>query len=98
VPGVFDDFGSDIAERAGERGELLVGRVEEFGSMKKMEEQRSGKRMEDSHAEVDDDNVTVGVLGAVEDVFGPVAWVKKQREKGNQAYLRSRWTMPWRWR
>jgi len=89
VPGVFDDFGSDVARRAGERGELLVGGVE-FGSIKKMKEQRGGKRMEDSHAKVDDDNVTVGVLGAVEDVFGSVTWVKKQRERRNQAYLRSR--------
>jgi len=37
--------------------------------------------MEDSHAKVDDDNVTVGVLGAVEDVFGSVTWVRKQRER-----------------
>jgi len=35
VPGVFDDFGSDVARRAGERGELLVGGVEEFGSVKR---------------------------------------------------------------
>ena len=34
VAGVFDDFGCDIAKRAGERGELLVGRVE-FGSVKR---------------------------------------------------------------
>ena len=73
-------FGSDVARRAGERGELLVGGVE-FGSIKKMKEQRGGKWMEDSHAKVDDDNVTVGVLGAVEDVFGSVTWVKKQRER-----------------
>jgi len=32
----------------------------------------------DSHAKIDDDNVTVGVLGTVEDVFGSVTWVKKQ--------------------
>jgi len=81
VPGVFDDFGSDVAERAGERGELLVGRVEESGSVKKMKESRGGKWMGDSHAKVDDDNVTVGVLGAVEDIFGSVMWVKKQRER-----------------
>jgi len=59
---------------------LLVGGVD-FGSIKKTKEQRSGKRMEDSHAKVDDDNVTVGVLGAVEDVFGSVTWVKKQRKR-----------------
>ena len=34
VAGVFDDFGSDVAKRTGERGELLVGGVEEFGSKK----------------------------------------------------------------
>jgi len=81
VPGVFIDFGSDVAERAGDRGELLVGGVEESGSMKKMKEQRGEKWMEDSHAKVDDDNVTVEVLGAVEDVFGSVMWVKRQRER-----------------
>jgi len=80
VPCVFDDFGSDVAERAGERGELLVGGVE-FGFMRKMKEQRDGKWMEDSHAKVNDDDVTVGVLGAVEDVFGSMTWVKKQRER-----------------
>jgi len=26
----FDDFGGDVAERAGDRGELLVGRIKEF--------------------------------------------------------------------
>jgi len=31
VPGVFNDLGSDVAERTDERGELLVGGVEEFG-------------------------------------------------------------------
>ena len=35
----------------------------------------------DSHAKIDDDNVTVEVLGAVEDVFGSVMWVKRQRER-----------------
>jgi len=69
--------------------------------------------MEDSHAKVEDDNVTVGVLGAVEDVFGSVTRVKKQRERERERKssvlevsildavavdLRSRWTMPWRWR
>ena len=81
MPGVFDDFGSDVARRAGARGELFVGGVEEFGSIRKMKEQRGGKRMEGSHAKVDDDNVTVGVLGALEDVFGSVTWVKKQRKR-----------------
>ena len=38
--------------------------------------------MGDSHAKVDDDNVTVGVFGTVEDVFGSVMWVKRQRERG----------------
>jgi len=35
----------------------------------------------DSHAKIDDENVTVGVLGAVEHVFGSVTWVRKQRER-----------------
>ena len=45
-----------------------------------MKESRGGKWMEDSHAKVDNDIVIVGVLGAVEDVFGSVMWVKRQRE------------------
>ena len=36
---------SGVARRAGERGELLVGGVEEFGSVKKMKESRGGKWM-----------------------------------------------------
>ena len=47
-----------------------------------MKEQRGGKWMGDSHANVDDDDVTVGILGTVEDVFGSVMWVKRQRERG----------------
>jgi len=31
VAGVFDDFGSDVPERTGERSELFAGGVEEFG-------------------------------------------------------------------
>jgi len=34
VAGVFEDFGGDVAERAGEGGELLVGRVEELCNVK----------------------------------------------------------------
>jgi len=81
IASVFNDFWSDVAKRTGERGELLVGGVEEFGSMKKMKEQRGGKWMGDSHSKVDDDNVTVRVLGAVENVFGSVTRVKRQRER-----------------
>jgi len=81
VAGVFDDFRSDVPERTGERGELFVGGVEEFGSVQKIKEQRGGKWMGDSHAKVDDDDVTVGVFGAVKDVFGSAMWVKRQRER-----------------
>ena len=35
VAGVFDNFGSDVPKRTGERGELLVRGVEEFGSRKR---------------------------------------------------------------
>jgi len=31
VTGVYDDFAGDVAERASERDELLVGEVEELG-------------------------------------------------------------------
>jgi len=45
--------------------------------------------MEDSHAKVEDDNVTVGVLGAMEDVFGSVTRVKKQREREREKIKRT---------
>jgi len=35
VAGVFDDFGSDVPERTGDRGKLFVEGVEEFGSVKR---------------------------------------------------------------
>ena len=35
VAGVFDDFGCDVAERPGERDELLVGGVKEYCSVKR---------------------------------------------------------------
>jgi len=35
VAGVFDDFACDVAERPGERGELLVGGVKEYSSVKR---------------------------------------------------------------
>jgi len=85
---VFNDFGSNIAKRASERDKLLVRGVKEFGSMKKMKEQRGRKWIGDSHAKVNNDNITIRVLGVVEDVFGSMIWVKRQRERGNQAYFR----------
>ena len=35
VAGVFDDFGCDVAERPGERGELLAGGVKGYCSVKR---------------------------------------------------------------
>jgi len=35
VAGVFDDFECDVAERPGERDELLVGGVKEYCSVKR---------------------------------------------------------------
>jgi len=35
VAGVLEDFGCDVAERPGERGELLVGGVKEYCSVKR---------------------------------------------------------------
>jgi len=56
IPGVFDDLGGDIAERAGDKDELLVGRVGKFFSVE------GGQEWEmDLHAKVDYDDVTVGV-------------------------------------
>jgi len=39
VTGVYDDFADDVAERASERGELLVGEVEELGWKNEQEHQ-----------------------------------------------------------
>jgi len=45
--GVFDDFRGDIAERVGERGELLFWTVGKFCSMKdEKREVKNGKWME----------------------------------------------------
>ena len=33
--GVFDDFGSNLVERTGDRGEFLAGRMEEFCFLKR---------------------------------------------------------------
>ena len=41
VTHVFNDFGGDVAERASERGELLVGKAEEF-SLWKDEQENQG--------------------------------------------------------
>jgi len=35
VVGVLDDFGDDIAKSAGDRGELVVGRIQEFSCVKR---------------------------------------------------------------
>ena len=48
----------------------------------------------DVHAKVDDDNVTIRVLEAVEDVLGSATSAKGERK----AHLRSLWMMPWQWR
>jgi len=42
---------------------------------------RSEETGADAHAKVSDDNVTVRVLGAVENVLGSEEWVKRDREK-----------------
>ena len=45
-------------------------------------------------AKVDDDNVVIRVLEAIEDVVGSATSVEGERK----AHLRSLWTMPRRWR
>ena len=42
VAGVFEDFGGDVAERAGEKGELLVGRVKTLALYKMSKGMRIG--------------------------------------------------------
>jgi len=61
---VFDDPGGDIAERAGDKNGLLVGRVGKFFSIE------GGQEWEiDLHAKADYDDVTVRVVEATEDVL-----------------------------
>ena len=57
----FDDARENIAKRAGKRGELLVGKTENFFFMSRQGEWKW---------EVDDEDVTVGVIGAMEDILG----------------------------
>jgi len=59
----FYDSGGNIAKRAGNRGELLVGRTQNFFLCKKMSKQDEWKW------KVDDEDVTVGVIGAMGDVL-----------------------------
>ena len=75
VAGVFDDFGCDVTKRTHERGELLVGEVKEFCSVKRWTK-GSGEMEEEAHAKVSNGNATLRVLGAVEDVLGSEEWVK----------------------
>jgi len=56
VAGIFYDSGENIAKRAGKRGELLVGRMQNFFLCEKMSKQGEWKW------KVDDDDVTVGVI------------------------------------
>jgi len=92
VAGIFEDFGGDVAERAGAGGGLLVKGVEAFWAVE--DEHRNGEWTGDVHAKVEDNNVTVRVRGAVEDVLGSATSAKGERK----AHSRSRWTMSQRWR
>ena len=68
VVGVLDDFGDDITKSAGERGELVVGRIQEFSCVKRWTNESQGWEM-DLHAKVDDDDITIGVVGVIADVL-----------------------------
>jgi len=61
-----------MAKRAGERSELFVSRE---GAALWKDEQKGSQGWEmdgDLHAKVDDDDVTVRVIGMVKDVLGSV--------------------------
>ena len=77
----FYNSGRNI-ERSGKRGELLIGRMQNFFLCEKMSKQGEWKW------KVDD----VGVIGAMGDVLGSLKQVKGEREK--QTYLQSL-TIPW---
>ena len=70
-------LGGDVDERAGEEGELLVGRVEVFWAVE--DEHRRGKWIGDMYS-------NVGVCRAVEDVLWSATSVKGEQK----AHLRSR--------
>ena len=68
VTGVLDNFSDGIDGRAGERGEFLVGRIQEFFSVKRSTKRGHGWEM-DLHANVDDDNIIVEIVGVIADVL-----------------------------
>ena len=76
VASVFENFRGDVAERAGEGGELLIGGMGVFWAVE--DEHRRGRWTGDVHS-------NVGVRGAVEDVLGSATSVKGERK----AHLRS---------
>jgi len=94
MAGVFEDFGGNVAKRAGKGGELLVGGMRAFWAME--DEHRSGEWTGDVHAKADDDNVAVGVHGPIEDVLVSATSVNEERVQ--RAHLRLQWTMPQWWR
>ena len=76
MPSVSYSFEGNVAARAGERGGLLIRRMEESCSVK--DEQRwvkSGKWMGTCMP----GDVTVGVVGAIEEILRSVKWVKGGR-------------------
>jgi hypothetical protein len=77
---LLEHLGRDVAEAARERVELLGGRMQVFRAV----QPRSDTGMDgggggwDRHAKVNNDDVGLVVLCAVEDVLGP-AWADGQR-------------------
>jgi len=79
MPSVSYSFEGNVAARAGERGGVLIRRMEESCSVK--DEQRwvkSGKWMGTCMP----GDVTVGVVGAIEEILRSVKWVKGERGGG----------------
>ena len=89
MAGVFEDFGGNVAKRAGKGGKLLVRGMRAFWAVE--DEHRSGERTGDVHAKADDDNVAVRVRGLIEDVLGSTTSVNEERVR--RAHLRLQWTM-----
>ena len=79
---VFDDPGGDIAERAGDKNELLVGRVGKFFSVEGGQKWEMGL-----HAKADYDDITVGEVEAID--FFQVCKVGERG--GERAGGHSRW-------
>lgn len=72
MPSFVQNFGRDIAEAACQRVQLLLGRMQMLGtvSVSPYMSVPSKKGKKDVHSEIGNNDVTIRILGSVEDIFG----------------------------